>query len=311
MFQTLPVFSSDEFKQYKEAMSKALATSSSPLDASLEKVLPGVHSRLVASHNATMLLGQTLGAKVDQLSQIVVDGLAHLQHTTQATREETEKAVGFALVQTGRQLLGEEETAGGQFEETSPTAASVDDTDLDLEDVIEEVLATGQGNVAVEATPPRPPMPFGGTVPRVVGTHNSTPEDHRDYALTLKHSCLQDVHDEWFGSGKFADDAFGGIDGRNRLHGAKWRKHLDNGLFSYNKRLVEGVMYQSKLRKCQPDEVIREWEVLFEKQSFSVGNMVKYLQSQSLLKVGKPRGASLAKLKAKEKAQQQQANTSQ
>ena len=42
LFDTLPVFATVEFADFKAEMQQALSTEECPLDASLEKVLPGV-----------------------------------------------------------------------------------------------------------------------------------------------------------------------------------------------------------------------------------------------------------------------------
>ncbi|CAB9524640.1 hypothetical protein SEMRO_1563_G282670.1 [Seminavis robusta] len=224
-------------------------------------------------------------------------------------REETEKAVGFALVRTGQQLLGFEE--GSEENPVSParaspcrhgtaTGAGIDITEEDVDEILREGDCSSP---PAERPPPKMPSP---KATRVVGTHNSKPEDHRQYQLQVRHSCLQDIWDEWFGLGRFAD-SFGGIAGCNQLHKNKWRLHLKGDLYSCNKRLIEGVQHQMKVQKCQPESILAEWDVLFKNMNCSVGNLVKSLQHQKLLKVGKPRGASKQAIQKQRQQQQTEA----
>jgi Transcriptional activator of glycolytic enzymes len=47
-----------------------------------------------------------------------------------------------------------------------------------------------------------------------------------NYRMSKKHKTLEDMWDEWNGTGRFEDN-FGGIKGRNKKCGSKWRKHLE------------------------------------------------------------------------------------
>jgi hypothetical protein len=116
-------------------------------------------------------------------------------------------------------------------------------------------------------------------------------EEHSMYRLQSKHSDLASIWDQWFGEGIFADE-YGGINGRNQLHGAKWRQHIDKTEYSRHNRLVKGVISCAASTNKQPQEIVGEWEPMFLSAGKSVGKLVNGLQKLGLLKVGAKRGKS-------------------
>ena len=79
-------------------------------------------------------------------------------------------------------------------------------------------------------------------------------------------------------------DEFGGIDGRNKLHGTKWRKHLNGTSYSKVSQLIKGINANAETNGMQPESVIAEWEGIFTACKHSANNMVKALQSLGKLK---------------------------
>jgi hypothetical protein len=55
-----------------------------------------------------------------------------------------------------------------------------------------------------------------------------------------KHSNLESLYKEWYGLGEF-DDSFGGVDGRNKMYGSKWRSHIDCQYYSRAMRVVQAI----------------------------------------------------------------------
>lgn len=59
----------------------------------------------------------------------------------------------------------------------------------------------------------------------------------RFYMRPRHTTSLSDLIAEWFGTGIYHDD-YGGISGRNKLNGSKWRKHFPSQQYSRTKRIV-------------------------------------------------------------------------
>jgi hypothetical protein len=201
----------------------ALQEEENPLDADLERVLPGVHERLHANHHSNNQNYQAVSNKLDCVMETVVTGFETmatgfsqvLQHTSMYVQE-TDKLVGASLVNAGRHLIN----TNRNF--SSPVQAS----------------APGQWS------PARSPNSTTGTVNTTQGVQlreqlpTALPtnavhseEEHSMYRLQSKHSDLASIWDQWLGEGIFANE-YGGINGRNQLHEAKWRRHIDKTEYS-------------------------------------------------------------------------------
>ena len=117
--------------------------------------------------------------------------------------------------------------------------------------------------------------------------------DHAHYRMVQRHRTLADVWDEWHGIGKFADE-YNGIDGRNKLFKAKWRKHLNGMLYSRTSRLIKALddFASSQLKSVR--ECIAELEPLFATQKHSVANMVDYFKQQGIIGKKRSRGKQSA-----------------
>jgi Transcriptional activator of glycolytic enzymes len=101
-----------------------------------------------------------------------------------------------------------------------------------------------------------------------------------------------DVWNEWFGLGDFCDD-HGGIAGRNLRFGAKWRKEapcLDNSQFSRTHRVIKAIGEQAAARNLQPEDIIEEWEAVFDKSKRSLSSFVRGLQALNYIPKKKNRG---------------------
>lgn len=90
LFTNLPVFASVEFAQFKLDMKRELENEESPLDANLEKVLPGVHQWHRATHQ--------------ELSRVTTE-LRDLKDEQQKNQDETRQ--NFGKIIEGIQDLGE------------------------------------------------------------------------------------------------------------------------------------------------------------------------------------------------------------
>jgi hypothetical protein len=263
----------------------ALTQEESPLDADLEKVLPGVHERLQANNVLVKELHRHVDHKLDQMHGTMLEGFDHLHQQTALYVNETDRMVGASLVNAGTRLLNNSHES--PVDGTSPSFSP--DGSTGASRVLFSTGATGASRVLFTQEEP--------TVGETNGQQQLTtePEEYMFsmYRLQSKHTELTSVWEQWFGEGSF-DDGIGGVNGRNVLRGAKWRKHLDNTEYSRHNRFVKGVLATSNQRNCPPEEIIAEWQPYFIAAGKSVGKLVLALQSQGLLAVGAKRGKSAA-----------------
>jgi predicted HNH restriction endonuclease len=106
------------------------------------------------------------------------------------------------------------------------------------------------------------------------------------------------LYKEWYGLGEF-NDSFGGVDGRNKMYGSKWRSHIDRQHYSRTMRVVLAIDVTAPVNGCSWREAVNELEPVFQEVNKSLANMVKKLQEKGIISKGKTRGV---KRKATEEA---------
>jgi hypothetical protein len=94
------------------------------------------------------------------------------------------------------------------------------------------------------------------------------------------------LYKEWYGLGEF-DDSFGGVDGRNKMYGSKWRSHIDHEHYSRAVRVVQAIEMTAKANHCSWREAFNEREPVFQEANKSLANMVKKLQEKGIISKGK------------------------
>jgi hypothetical protein len=104
-----------------------------------------------------------------------------------------------------------------------------------------------------------------------------------------KHSNLESLYKEKYGLGEF-DDSFGGVDGRNKMYGSKWRSHIDRQHYSRAMRVVQAIGVTAKANGSSWKEAVNELEPVFQEANKSVANIVKKLQEKGIISKGKTRG---------------------
>jgi hypothetical protein len=113
---------------------------------------------------------------------------------------------------------------------------------------------------------------------------------HRSYRMKPKHKLLSQLYDEWIGEGDF-HDGYGGIEGRNKEFGSRWRKHLTAYVYSRTERTIKGIRaYAQCHNNMDPHEACRQLQEIFEKERCCISNMVSYFTSNGYLKKKQPRG---------------------
>ena len=280
---TLEVFHTQEFNAFKEQMRTALETECNPMDAELEKVLPGVNQRLNANHSVLLYLQQNMGC----LAETVTAGFEKVLSATETWKTEADRMVGCSLVEAGNNLLR-------QSSPTSPGGQSVSEFEREFEFVHACARMDTTATTTVTATPR---MLSQSQTPRSnkAQTATGSPDDHCRYKLSMKHASLTSVWNEWFGFDEFKDD-YGGINGRNKLHGSKWRKHINATAYSKLSQLIKGIQQYAGEHNMRPEDVIDEWNSLFVEAKLSVSNLVKAMQASGKFKKLKPRGAIARKV---------------
>jgi hypothetical protein len=123
--------------------------------------------------------------------------------------------------------------------------------------------------------------------------------DHESYQMSARHDTLQGLWDEWYGIGSFIDE-YGGIEGRNNVHGTKWRTKRDvtfQSRYSTNRRIVIGIAQHANQCGVTPEAVLVEWQSLFEKCSCSPYCFIKMMQDNGLFVKQETRGRKHKKQK--------------
>jgi hypothetical protein len=208
-------------------MKCTLQSSKDPMDASLESILPGVHQRLqvtmdavkanTAAVHANNEKIETLADRIDLGLTKVVDHLdnerASLERKIaaaflQVTNTELIRDAGICHLCTGRDAPSKP-TNNNSFTGTLDDATNFTSTTDGLSPDADMLLITQS-------------PPIGNCSPL------SSPGESKlsNYQMSKKLKTLEDMWDEWNGTGRFEDN-FGGINGRNKKYGSKRRKHLE------------------------------------------------------------------------------------
>ena len=128
----------------------------------------------------------------------------------------------------------------------------------------------------------------------------ATEDDPTLFRMAVKHGSLQSLWEEWFGLGVYEHDIFGGVNGRNvKFPGWRKKARIDPSHFSRHKRIIDCIIAEAKTTKQQPEQVLAEWEPLFQQSNFVTGNLVVALQHLGKIKRRQSRG------KTKKHGQQQ------
>jgi Transcriptional activator of glycolytic enzymes len=240
-------------------MALALATEEDPLDASLEKVMPGVHQRLKGTDDKVDGLYRHINERFNDLQEDVHEGFKSLVQQHGDVLRESCQLVGASLVNVGHHVMN------------SPGGVSVGTPSKTL---------TGE-----PASPSVPCTQFQAEEPDPVQLAST-------FRMKAKHNTLTDLWQEWFGLGEWEDE-FGGVAGRNEKFGAKWRKEakaLDKSQYSRTNRVIVAVSSSAHARGLQPEDVVAEWEPVFSACKQSVANLVRALQELNILPKKKARG---------------------
>jgi hypothetical protein len=100
-----PTLLTQLLQDFLERMKIALMNEKNPVDADLERVLPGVNQRLNAGNSALVGLARQFDYRMNELSHSVVNGFNQINENTERRKLETDQLVGCSLVEAGTNLL--------------------------------------------------------------------------------------------------------------------------------------------------------------------------------------------------------------
>jgi hypothetical protein len=220
IFRELAVFDTEAFKKFKDIMKYHLQLSKDPGDACWDSVLPpGVHQWHQATNNsirATTTAVQNFDYKVDELADIIDTGLSKVVNHLERQQSHSERRIAASMMSVAQGLMRNIGTDfyknGFESQSLTMTPASTDNG-TSVTGTRSDEMETGEGtpmsSLDDDSSPTQPSLSL-----------------HKSFRMVKKHKTLADMWNEWHSTGPFADD-IGGIKGRNKQLGAKWRKHLE------------------------------------------------------------------------------------
>ena len=107
LFGSLQVFATEEFMSFKDAMKQALSTEECPLDASLEKVLPGVHQWHRINNEEMGRLKGSMREMSSQMTAKLEEGFQQMANCFTAISHDSKTELANSFINIGRQLLVE------------------------------------------------------------------------------------------------------------------------------------------------------------------------------------------------------------
>jgi hypothetical protein len=214
------------FKSYKLKMQVELNDKNvSPLDATLESVMPGVHQRFVAMDGTLKTLDRKIVSGFEKLDTIdtKVDGLADHFNYLQANNRERDGNYADHL----RTLAARLRTGDG----SSPPPFSPPTRPQQ-----QQVQQQSPSCVGDNQPPPSPPNAASG----------------RRHRMVPKHHSIQSLFDEWYGLGDSLDKpVVGGIALKTRYK-SKWRNHFSASEkihFSRSQMVIRGILSRILMRR--------------------------------------------------------------
>jgi Transcriptional activator of glycolytic enzymes len=254
-------------------MRTALQEEKCPLDACLESVLPGVHQWHQANNQAVVRLVDRL----DVFGEAVAGGINTL--ITKIDRLEQQR------IQNDRRLANMLEMGAHAFRNDQQEPSQRSTTTANSFE-----FEHGQKEPA-DSSPTCSPMQQGA-VAAVLSECEDELKLHASYRMRPKHRYLTSLYDEWMGFGEFSDE-YGGIEGRNKKHGARWRKHLTPHIYSRTARTVDGIRAYAAEQGMDIHDACATLQTHYEARKCSVANMVNYFMEINILDKKMRRGKAV------------------
>jgi hypothetical protein len=218
-------------------------------------VLPGVHHRLVANQREVVNLRSFVATGFEAMTTQMSDAF----ESQEAAMKERDRQTGEHYLSLAQRLLGEG---------SSPVSTSRGASRPTLDEKKEERQDTTTTTI-------------GG--PR------------RPHSLVMKHKSLTTIYYEWYGLESYKDTpVVGGISFLEKTYKTKWRAHFspaEKQYFSRLQKVIRGIEEQGKRESKAADEIVEEWEGLYQKDAkSSVTKMSQIIQEMGLVATRKARG---------------------
>jgi hypothetical protein len=229
----------------------------SPLDATLESVMPGVHQRFVALEGHVKKQEREMIVRLDKLDTSIEKGFTDLQETNRG--RDTLLAHHLMMM------------AGGLVSPASPTAQQ-------------------QPPETNRWPPTSPPRRLLAPSPSLAGDGGS-----RHHRMVLKHHSIQSLWNEWYGLEDCEDKpVVGGIAAIERHQKSKWRKHFspsEKKHFSRSQIVIRSIHTASEATDETLVRTIEEFEdVYLVRAKKSMATMATIVQELGLVTKKRARG---------------------
>jgi hypothetical protein len=245
-------------------MARELSNASDPLDANLEKVLPGLHQWHRITKDEISSLRDSVQSLECKLESKIDRGIERINGSIQSQRQQSDRELANTFLNIAKSLM---ERSGSI--------------------VCEDMTLPAITNNATQET--------------TATTNNNNGEGDPDKAPQLlrmvpKHSNLVDLIHEWFGTGDFYDE-FGGVEGRNKSFKTQWRKNCGMNAMQYSRteRTVRAVEEYARKEKCDIYKAAEQLQRIYAVDcKKSVTNFVSWAQQQNYIPKKKSRGKKAA-----------------
>ena len=201
-------------------MKEAIDNEQCPLDASLEKVIPGLHQWHHENHTAVKLLDLKVSRENEAMTEAMQEGFSLLQDALVQERTDRENALHKLFTDLADALSPNKRRRVS--DRSNCVSEGVSST---------EALANFRESLARLDSNSNPSSSTNGN-----GTLNDEPwlaPVHQDFHMQSKHDSLQNLYDEWYGLGRYLDEVWQGVSGREEKFGKKWRKSTSTATTSH------------------------------------------------------------------------------
>ena len=226
-------------QSFRQEMKEALDKQECPLDANLEKVIPGLHQWHKENNSIINSLDKKITEGLGGLQKQMNDGFQEVvEQLQQQSSSSSDRMADMFLEMALKLKAGDVDLTS--FRTRPPEQSGTSESSRP------NCLGNSRGDVGGSSGDV-----LTGESATEVSSEHWDHVDHTSFTLTIKHSTLRNMHAEWFGTDPY-QDKYGGVEGREVLFGkdkAKWRRHLDNQHFSHTKRLVHAIVEYAKANK--------------------------------------------------------------
>lgn len=256
-------------------MQAALSADENPFDASLETILPGVHSRL------EVIAGQQASQAAILSSQATLMQEAFAAQEIRSNEREDRLLMSLSVFfQAASSAFASSANSSGRPDPTTLTDSVTTRTTTN---------AAALGGTMMAAAP-------GGHTSRN-GSGNET-----IVHLSASYKSLVHIWDEWYGvHTREGRPVQGGLSKLEETTGGRWRSHFSPAEGKKLSRIraiircVETYAHSKAEMTGKERDILATWDMAYKGQCrFSLSNFVAFLQEQKLMPKQKPRGRTVS-----------------